>query len=76
MINDRGFDSVHHQCSLIDRNCWSDFIGLFNTNEQRENTVHVSISRTYSIPLNINFNSNPPRATAVQDNTAVATKRH
>jgi hypothetical protein len=42
-------------CLLIDRNRWSDFIGIFNTDAQKNNAVSISISRTYSVPLNFNF---------------------
>jgi len=41
-------------CSLIDRNNWGSFIGNFNTDAQKGNTVSVSISRTYATPSNQN----------------------
>ncbi|HOB26602.1 MAG TPA: RHS repeat-associated core domain-containing protein [Bacteroidales bacterium] len=42
-------------CILIDRNNWSSFIGHFNNDAQKNNTVSVSISRTYRTPLNFNW---------------------
>lgn len=38
-------------CMLVDRNNWGNFIGLFNTDAQRNNTVGVTISRTYAQPI-------------------------
>jgi hypothetical protein len=38
-------------CMLVDRNNWDNFIGLFNTDAQRNNTVGVTISRTYAQPV-------------------------
>uniref|UniRef100_UPI0025BC0E2C RHS repeat-associated core domain-containing protein n=1 Tax=Bacteroides sp. UBA939 TaxID=1946092 RepID=UPI0025BC0E2C len=46
--------AVSQGCLLIDRNKWSDFIGNFNTDTQRKNTVSVTVSRTMSTPVNIN----------------------
>jgi len=41
-------------CLLIDRNNWSNFIGIFDTNEQRTNTVSVTVSRSMATPVNAN----------------------
>ncbi len=41
-------------CSLIDRENWNSFIGIFNTDAQKNNKVSVTISRTYSVPTNQN----------------------
>lgn len=41
-------------CLLIDRDNWSDFIGIFNTDPQRSNTVSVTVSRSMSTPVNAN----------------------
>ena len=57
-------------CSLIDRDNWSGFIGNFDTDAQRNNTISVSISRTYSTPLNFNVTTPTPPTTRV-DNTRV-----
>jgi len=42
-------------CSLIDRDSWGDFIGIFNTSEQRNNVVSVTMSRTMAQPTNTNI---------------------
>lgn len=56
-------------CSLIDRDNWSGFIGNFNTDAQKNNTVSVSLSRTYSTPLNFNWTT--PVFNTQVDNTRV-----
>ena len=45
---------VSKGCLLIDRNRWSEFIGLFNNSEQKNNTVSITVSRTMSAPTNRN----------------------
>ncbi|GHT41673.1 hypothetical protein FACS189437_08870 [Bacteroidia bacterium] len=49
-----GSTPISAGCLLIDRNNWSNFIGIFDTNEQRSNTVSVTLSRTFSAPVNAN----------------------
>ncbi|GAB6013538.1 RHS repeat-associated core domain-containing protein, partial [Viscerimonas tarda] len=46
--------AISQGCLLIDRNSWSDFIGNFNTDAQRSNTVSVTVSRSMSTPANVN----------------------
>ncbi len=41
-------------CSLIDRNSWGDFIGIFNSPDQRGNVISVTMSRTMASPSNTN----------------------
>lgn len=53
-----GFDSkgnpISAGCLLIDRDKWSDFIDIFNNSEQKGKTVNVTVSRTFSAPVNVN----------------------
>jgi RHS repeat-associated protein len=56
-------------CILIDIDNWSSFIGHFNNDAQRNNTVSVSISRTYSTPLNFDWTT--PVINTQVDNTRV-----
>jgi hypothetical protein len=61
-------------CILIDINNWSSFIGHFNNDAQKNNTVSVSISRTYRKPLNYNWTTpvfDPPINNNMIDNTRV-----
>jgi RHS repeat-associated protein len=41
-------------CLLIDRNNWDNFIGIFDTETQRANTVSVTVSRSMATPANVN----------------------
>uniref|UniRef100_UPI0022E71249 RHS repeat-associated core domain-containing protein n=1 Tax=Bacteroides bouchesdurhonensis TaxID=1841855 RepID=UPI0022E71249 len=52
-IND-GKNGVSQGCLLIDINAWSNFISNFNNNIQRSNPVSVTVSRTFSTPVNGN----------------------
>jgi RHS repeat-associated protein len=56
--NFTGIDSkgraISQGCLLIDRNSWSDFIGHFDTDAQRSNTVSVTVSRSMATPANVN----------------------
>jgi hypothetical protein len=36
---------------LIDRPRWDSFIGIFDTDEERDNPVGITISRTYARPV-------------------------
>ncbi|MDR0833624.1 MAG: DUF6443 domain-containing protein [Candidatus Symbiothrix sp.] len=45
---------ISEGCLLIDRNNWDNFIGNFDTDEQRTNTVSVTVSRSMSTPANVN----------------------
>lgn len=56
-------------CILIDRDNWSGFIGNFNTDAQKNNIISVSLSRTYSTPLNFNYTT--PVFNVAVDNTRV-----
>jgi RHS repeat-associated protein len=47
-------DPISAGCLLIDRNNWSDFIGIFDTNAQKSNTVSVTVARNMSAPVNTN----------------------
>lgn len=47
-----GKNPISAGCLLIDRNSWSDFIGIFNTDAQRNNTISVTVSRTMATPTN------------------------
>jgi RHS repeat-associated protein len=46
--------SISEGCLLIDRNNWSSFIGIFDTDAQRSNTVSVTVSRSMATPTNVN----------------------
>jgi RHS repeat-associated protein len=46
--------AISQGCLLIDRDNWDSFIGIFNTSEQKSNTVSVTVSRTYAAPTNQN----------------------
>ena len=46
--------AISQGCLLIDRNSWSDFIGNFDTDAQRANTVSVIVSRSMARPANVN----------------------
>ncbi|NLJ40797.1 MAG: RHS repeat-associated core domain-containing protein, partial [Clostridiales bacterium] len=46
--------AVSQGCLLIDRNEWTNFIGIFNNDSQKSNTVSVTVSRTLSTPVNVN----------------------
>ncbi len=48
----RSGSAVSQGCLLIDRNNWSNFIGNFNTDTQRANTVSVTVSRSLATPVN------------------------
>ena len=48
-------DGVSEGCLLIDIDEWSNFIGLFNTPSQKNNTVSVTVSRTLPKPINVNI---------------------
>lgn len=48
-------DGVSEGCLLIDIDEWSNFIGLFNTPSQKNNTVSVTVSRTLPEPINVNI---------------------
>ena len=37
---------------LIDRNNWNEFIGIFDTTEQRFNKISVIVSRSLNTPFN------------------------
>ena len=37
---------------LIDRNNWKEFIGIFDTTEQRFNKISVIVSRSLNTPFN------------------------
>jgi RHS repeat-associated protein len=54
--NFTGIDSkgraISQGCLLIDRDSWSDFIGTFDTDTQRANTVSVTVSRSMATPIN------------------------
>ena len=43
---------VSEGCLLIDRNKWNEFIGIFDTTEQRFNKISVIVSRSLDAPLN------------------------
>jgi hypothetical protein len=47
-------NAISEGCLLIDVDNWSNFIGIFNTNEQRSKTVSVTVSRSKSVPVNAN----------------------
>lgn len=47
----RSGDPCSAACLLVDINNWSTFIGLFDTDLQRNNPVSVTVSRTYSEPV-------------------------
>lgn len=44
-------DPISAGCMLIDINQWDEFIGHFNNDHQRNNTVGVIISRSSSSPI-------------------------
>ena len=44
--------AISQGCLLIDRNSWSDFIGNFDTDTQRTNTISVTVSRSLATPVN------------------------
>lgn len=52
-IND-GKNGVSQGCLLIDINSWSNFINNFDNNLQKSNSVSVTVSRTFSTPVNGN----------------------
>jgi hypothetical protein len=64
--------AVSEGCTVMDRNTWDSFIGIFNTDAQKNNTVSVTISRTYSSPTNQNVPLIIRPAIAVADATRVA----
>ena len=41
-------------CLLIDINSWNRFIGHFEAEDQKNNTVSVTVSRSLSEPVNVN----------------------
>lgn len=43
---------VSEGCLLIDRNNWNEFIGIFDTTEQRLNKISVIVSRSLNTPFN------------------------
>jgi RHS repeat-associated protein len=61
--NYTGVDSKGRPCSagcmLVDRNNWDNFIGLFDTDNQRDNPVGVTISRTYANPVISVYSTSP-----------------
>jgi hypothetical protein len=66
--------AISQGCLLIDRNRWSDFIGIFDTSEQKGNAIGVTVSRTLSTPTNMNVSKsrpNFPPYSAPVDNTRV-----
>ncbi|MFA6703161.1 MAG: RHS repeat-associated core domain-containing protein, partial [Dysgonamonadaceae bacterium] len=50
----KGENGVSQGCLLIDVNNWSNFIGNFNNNSQKSNTISVTVSRSMAIPVNAN----------------------
>ncbi|MBO7467655.1 MAG: RHS repeat-associated core domain-containing protein [Bacteroidaceae bacterium] len=48
----KGKAPISAGCLLIDRTRWDEFIGLFNNELQKNNTVSISLSRTLSEPIN------------------------
>jgi RHS repeat-associated protein len=56
--NFTGIDSkgraISQGCLLVGRDNWSSFIGNFDTEAQRSNTVSVTVSRSMATPANVN----------------------
>lgn len=55
-------DPISAGCLTISRDSWSSFIGIFNSSEQKDNTIGVTVSRTFSAPENKNI----PKLPSVQ----------